>query len=246
MEPAPLAHQTEAASLWQRAPAWRNLVVAATFLTAAALALPQLAPEPETPPQAPARLAAVTPVAATPPAAMPVAPPIVAPVQREVVASVPSQAPVPQPAAPQVQAQPAMPQVQAQPVPAENAQACSISLPYQARAMGTGVVIGFERPARAQARMLNNQRQVGGPINPAYAMTPRMIVRMDRGGQDQIVVLPQGQAAQIGDRVSFNGIHRDPGSVCAFVPPLLAGNAGPAAEGAAGPAMGQSSGAITP
>jgi hypothetical protein len=166
-------------SLWNRAPAWRNLVVTATFLTAAALAALILAPQEEAAPQD------------------------LAPVQVTSAVSLP-----PLPAAP----------------------ACSLNWP--AGTGGAGVVIRFLPPMQAQRRVLNNQQAIGGPINPAYALTPRIVVHTD-GGDNQIVVLPPGVMARVGDRVSFDGIHRDPGSACAYIPPLLTSDAGPAAGNAA-------------
>jgi hypothetical protein len=230
-------------TLWQRAPGWRNLVVTATFFTAAALAMPLLAPQEEAVPAAPVRAISAAPAnqASAPVAATSIVAPPPARQERSVAAApsapvtqVPApQAPRPQPLAslPLPPAAP-QPQTQAQPAPAENAQACSISLPYEARAMGTGIVVRFEAPARAQQRMRNNQLAVGGPINPIFALAPRMVVRMDGaspGAPDQIVVLPPGMSARIGDRISFNSIHRDPDAACAFIPPLLTTNAGPAA-----------------
>jgi hypothetical protein len=99
--------------------------------------------------------------------------------------------------------------------------------------MGTGIVIGFVPPLQAQRRLLNNQRAQGGPINPAYALTPRVIVQMDgapAGNGGQIVVVPPGMSAQIGDRIAFHGIHRDRNSACAYIPPSLTANAGAAAS----------------
>ena len=43
-------------------------------------------------------------------------------------------------------------------------------------------------------------------------------------------VLPPGMNAQIGDRIAFNGIHRDPNAACSYIPPLLTSDAGPAAQ----------------
>jgi hypothetical protein len=73
-------------SLWEKAPGWRSLTIAASVLTLAALALPLL-PAPETAPLHPAPVAQLAPAVATPPAvaqpqpvpAAPVAPAIPAP-----------------------------------------------------------------------------------------------------------------------------------------------------------------------
>jgi len=120
------------------------------------------------------------------------------------------------------------------PAPAQPAQACGLALPYQAQAMGSGVVIGIEPMLQAQRRLRANELAVGGPISPGFAMTARLIVRMDGGGPgapSQIVVLPPGMNARIGDRIAFNGIHRDPDAACSYIPPLLTSDAGPAAQG---------------
>ena len=96
--------------------------------------------------------------------------------------------------------------------------------------MGAGVVIGFEDPQAAQTRMRANESINGAPISPAFASTPRAIVRLDGsvpGAQAQIVVLPPGMIVNRGDHISFNSRHRDPSAVCAYIPPLATADNGP-------------------
>ena len=105
--------------------------------------------------------------------------------------------------------------------------------------MGGGTVIGYEGAAEAQQRMLANERAIGGPINPAYANTPRAIVRTDGtppGGVAQIVVLPPGVTVNVGDRITFNSAHRDMSMPCGYIPPLLATDTGPSQAAGTSPA----------
>jgi hypothetical protein len=163
-EPGLLPPPAPQESLWEQAPAWRNLTIAATLLTATAAALPLALPG--QPDQAAQRPRAV--------------------------------------------------------------ESCAITFATEARPMGTGVVTGFENPDTARQRMLNNEKANGGPISPAFAGTPRAIVQMDGDGGSQIAVVPPGMEVHVGDRIAFNAIHRDAAAPCAFVPPLVTADNGPA------------------
>jgi hypothetical protein len=196
--------RTAESSLWDRAPGWRNLVVAASALTLAALAIPVLVPEEEVLPL-PQPAPALEAVSATPSVTLS---PL--PVQPRVAAAPRAASPAPMPA-------------------------CALSLPTEARPMGTGVVVRYIPPLQAERRALANQQSLRAPISPLYAQTPRLVVRMDgadAGGGGQIVVVPPGMAVQIGDRVAFNAIRRDPVTPCSYIPPLVTGDSGPAAAAA--------------
>jgi hypothetical protein len=129
---------------------------------------------------------------------------------------------------------PAHPEATSQPIPetaalpdhaaAQPQVACGISIGTQVLPMGGGIVTGYEGALVAQRRLAANERSVGGPINPTFANTPRAIVQPDEnplGAQRQIAVVPPGMTVGIGDHVTFNGIHRDAGMPCGYVPPLI-------------------------
>ncbi len=239
-EPDLLTSATGAAqqeSLWHRAPAWRNLTITATIMTFAALvSLQLLAPQADSPVQVaagPAAAAAELPTDQPPPAAQ--HPLVQAPEPSQQTTSVPL------PAAPArhdaIVPQERMASVNAPAMPAQAAEpsdSCPITLSPQAQPMGGGVVVGFEGVLAAQRRAAGNERSIGGPINPAFANTPRAIVRMDgseTGATGQIAVLPPGMTVNIGDHVTFDGIHRDLTMPCGFVPPLVTADNGPAQPG---------------
>lgn len=224
-------------SLWDKAPGWRNLTIAATALTFAALALPLGLPQQtnSVPPvqvkAAPAHIVAELPHVQTPPPVTRAVARIPGPSQ----STVSSQEHLLTPptghhaVAPREQTA----SLAVQPAPAlatDSTNVCPITLSPQAQPMGGGVVIGFEGALAAQQRMAANERLMGGPINPAFANTPRAIVRTDGsspGGPSQIVVLPPGMIVGIGDHIAFNGIHRDMTMPCGYAPPLVTADSGP-------------------
>lgn len=247
LQPAALT-QARQDGLWDKAPAWRTLTIAASLLTLAAVAVPVLlpppaetgsvkrpaspqlaaaAPNPSAPPHV-SPTPAVTPQAnATPPAAIlrpPAAHDAPPPVRTASLPAHPEAAPIPETATLPDHAA-AQPQV-----------ACGITIGTQVLPMGGGIVTGYEGALAAQRRVAGNEANIGGPINPAFANTPRAIVQPDGNGQRQIVVVPPGMTVGIGDHVTFNGIHRDAGMPCGYVPPLITSDspAGKPADHAAG------------
>jgi hypothetical protein len=255
-------------SLWDKAPAWRSLTVAASLLTLTAVATPLLLPSPadsEHPAQpraAPVRVAADMPGA---PAPSRTALPSPAPSQRSTppsktipkpAKSTAHRAPTPPmrtaslPAHPVTAPQPiqesanttehpaAAPSMQTALLPAQPATAtqpeatCGITISSQVLPMGGGVVVGYEGTLAARQRLFANERTMGGPINPAFANTPRAIVQTDGSAPDaerQIVVVPPGMTVGIGDHIAFNNLHRDASIPCGYVPPLVTSDSGPSA-----------------
>ena len=232
-------------SLWDKAPAWRSLTVAASLLTLAAVATPLLLSlpadieHPAPPKAAPARVAAAMPDAPAPShaaLASPVpSPPSMPPPRTKAAHSVTAPQPLSEPAmtidhpaaAPPTQ----MALVPAPPAAATQPQAaCGIAISSQVLPRGGGVVIGFEGTLAAQQRMFANERVIGGPITPAFANTPRALVQIDGSAPDagsQIVVVPPGMTVGIGDHITFNAIHRDASIPCGYVPPLVTSDSGP-------------------
>ena len=221
-------------NLWEKAPAWRNLTIAASLLTLAAVATPMLLPQAQdTAPQTPSpkvSLAAPTAKLSAVPKESPAPPAQIAPPATPKVAA-------PQTAAPAQHVAVAPAQPAANPIPSA---ACAINLSTQAQAMGGGTVLGFENAQEAQLRMRTNEQSMGGLINPAYAITPRAIVRPDGsvpGGMSQIVVVPPNMTVNPGDHITFSSIHRDTSMPCGFIPPLVTADTGPAqSDGASAPA----------
>jgi hypothetical protein len=262
-EPGLLQSGEAGQSLWERAPVWRNLTIAATLFSLAAISLPLL-PQPATTTSAEAlsitvnRLAPAHALATNLGAQAPTQHPSdkEAPAAKTAQQVSQAQQSIRKSTTPEPQSAPhltgksvRMPSLSAQtkpqPLPEPSALAtstsapvalpqtasstsCNITLTSDVHPMGAGVVVGFENVIEAQQRMVNNERGMGGPINPAYANTPRAMVRMDgNSGGNQIVVLPPGMVAKIGDHIAFNSIHRDTAVPCGYVPPLATVNDGP-------------------
>ena len=251
LQPAAVA-QARQDGLWDKAPAWRTLTIAASLLTLAAVAVPMLLPPPaETGsgarPASP-QLAAAAPNLSAPPHVSP-APAIAPPANTTPPAAI-SSPPVAHHVSPPVRTASLPAHPQATPVPetaalpdhatAQPQVACGITIGTQVLPMGGGIVTGYEGALAAQQRLAANERNVGGPINPAFANTPRAIVQMDGTAQRQIAVVPPGMTVGIGDHITFNGIHRDAGMPCGYIPPLVTSDT-PAAKPADHAAGAQSS-----
>jgi hypothetical protein len=236
--------QTRQDGLWDKAPAWRNLTVAASLLTLAAVAAPLLSSPPAETVHldrvASAKIATAAPNLLAPPRtpALPVA---------TSQASATLSAAIPKPATsathhvpPPVRTAllPAHPETMPQSIPESAtlpnpATACGITIGTQVLPMGGGVVIGYEETLAAQRRLSANERTIGGPINPTFANTPRAIVQPEGnapGAERQIVVVPPGMTVGVGDHVTFNRIHRDAAMPCGYVPPLITSDTGPSAS----------------
>jgi hypothetical protein len=103
--------------------------------------------------------------------------------------------------------------------------ACSLTLPDHAAAQGGGTVTGFEDREKSLARVAEVEKSVGGRIDPAYADSPRVVVKLD-GGRSQIFIAPAGMQVQLGDRVTLQGGARNPALPCHYVPPLIVADQG--------------------
>ena len=199
------------ARLWDKAPAWRTLTVAASLLTLAAVATPLLLPEPSptsTPakaviaanagkmllPQAPHHDVAL----AVPPAAIPAPAPI-----RHAAAS-------------------------------QAAAACGLTMPGVAHAQSPGTVAAFINPTESAVLLQQTEQQRGARIDPAYRNDPRVILRGDNGQLGRFTV-PPGVHVALGDRVMVQSPFRNTALPCNFVPALITADLGPAPKAAAPP-----------
>jgi hypothetical protein len=214
MEPAPhlVAQEAGAESLWQRAPGWRRLAVAASLLTLAAVALPLLQPaEEEAAP--PLELALVQP---TPAISLP---------------------PLPAAAA---AAAPARPISKPLHIPPADATTCGLNAPVSPRSLGGATIVGFFDAQQSQEAFHSRAGMRGGEPSPAYLHNLWVRIHPDgaRPGLVRGTVLPAGMRVAIGDHVTFDSAYRDPALPCNFVPSLITANAGPAARPAVtGPGM---------
>lgn len=195
-------------SLWEKAPAWRNLTIAASFLTLAAVALPVLLPQPEVMISAP-QTAFIKPAAPAPSISAPAAP---------------AAAPVP--------AEPA--HVAALPDSQTPAQACGLRQPAGPYPMGLGTIIGFETPAQSLADIPRREARLGGTIDPAYVHDLRAMVRQDDGRVQGFDVLP-GMTVNMGDRVTLQDSYRNQSRPCSYIPILITADSGPTASPAQTP-----------
>jgi hypothetical protein len=206
MDPAQqlLAQPDGRESLWQRAPAWRTLTVAASFLTLAAVAMPLLDPGGEE-----IVLAAVE---VTPAVGLPPLPP---PAQARPPARPASHASVVRPAPP----------------PAD-ATSCGLNAPSTPRAMGGATIVGFFTAEQSQATFRNRAGMRGGEPSPTYLGNLWVRIHPDGAAPGVVrgTVLPAGMQVAIGDHVRFDGAYRDPSLPCHFVPSLITRNDGPVAR----------------
>jgi hypothetical protein len=225
--------QTAAPGLWDNAPAWRNLIIAATLLTAVAAALPVLLP-----PQmnaivtAPARIVSPPVVRALSAPARQLAVPVLAPPSEQkprvrAAALAPARQNQAQPAQ---QVQPAPQQIQPvqQTQPAQPANVCTLRpMSPTPQLIGLGTVIGFEDHALSLARIQVTEAQAGGKIDPAYIDNQRIIVQRP-SGQTSVFILPKGMTVQIGDRVTLQNGYRNMALPCNYIPVEIATDIGPA------------------
>jgi hypothetical protein len=186
--------ESQAASqdgLWQEAPAWRNLVVAASLLTMAALAMPLLITE-ETPPGAPPP--PLETVTATPAIILPAMPP---PVHKTRLAAAPQARPT--------QAEPAAP-------------VCNIAMGRFAVMSGT--VIGFINHDQSLRIFANTGRNNGGTVSPAWVDNVRVRIQPDPGtfGGSRNPLVPAGMTVAIGDHVTYVTPSLDTSRPCGFIP----------------------------
>lgn len=209
-------------SLWEKAPAWRGLVTAASLFTVLAVATPVLLPAPQDAPagvpvhhvaQAQAHVASV-PAAPAPAAPVPAAPVPVVPA-----------APVHAPAAPQLAS------LQPQPVPQAQPNVCLLTLPPAPTGFGQGTVLSFEDRATSLARIKMSQAQAGGLIDPDYIDNQRVTLHMANGSY-RVFLVPRTMHVNLGDRVMVQGGYRNINLPCNYVPNLITTDLGPPPEAA--------------
>lgn len=239
MEPGALqqgqASGAEDQSLWNRAPAWRNLTIAASLFTCAALALPQIVPAPPSTVTAPAEIAAapVVPRPVPAPQAIAAAPKLAS------VAAPPQPAPQPaMPAAAPAATAPAPAMASPQPASAAASNSCLLGMPAEPMPRGTGTVFGFWTPEQTRARVAVNEARNGGTLNPAYRDKGRAMIRLDgdpNPGRYEISTVPNGMKVNLGDHVYFNTAYRDTSLPCSYFPTLISHDDGPLQQSAPAP-----------
>jgi hypothetical protein len=195
-------------SLWNKAPAWRNLIIAASFLTLAAMVLPTLLPAPQAPAplertSLPQHEAAAAPVSVAPPQHLAPAPAAPHHVHRTHLA-----ASAPAPAA------------------APSSSVCALHQPAAPLPMGYGVIIGLEDPDFSRADVARREARLGGAIDPHYLGDLRAVVRQD-GGRVQAFDVPRGMAVHVGDHVTLQNSYRSADQACSYIPILVTADSGP-------------------
>ena len=221
----PGVQANDGGSLWDDAPAWRGLTVAATGLTAA-LILVSLISAPEPAVQAPvASVTAPAPQLSTP-STLPSAPALPAPQP-----ALPAPAPVPAAPAPIQAAPPAVASLApATPAPQTNQPpACNIREDRLNGRAGAGTVTGFLSKQQADDLILVTQANVGGAISPAWAAVPRALVRPDGAPPNRRVILlvPEGTVVKPGDHVVWVTGMRDISLPCNYIPNHIIADSGP-------------------
>jgi hypothetical protein len=206
-------------SLWEKAPAWRNLIVGASALTLTALALPLILPQSQavTPAPQTALVQHAAPVALAAPAPL-TTPPIV-PIAGATASPVHTAAP------------PAQSRAHS---PMSTAPACALRQPTGPFPMGLGTIIGFETQAQSLADIPRREARLGGAIDPAYVNDLRAMVRQD-DGRVQGFDVPQGMTAQVGDRVTLQDSYRNQSLPCSYIPILIVADSGPTSPPAQAP-----------
>lgn len=224
-EPALQSVPQAGESLWEKAPAWRGLAIAAFLLTGLAAATPALLPEPAPPHPLVASAAPAAP-----------APHIAAP---QAKASSMPQPLMPQPLPPVHHhphvlphaVAPVAPQVATAVLPS---QSCSINMPATPHPM-SGTVVGFIPHDQSLRIFRNTQRFSGGTVNAGYIDEARVMVQPDPGtwGGSHNPVVPPGLTVAIGDHVTYQTPYRDPVQLCGFIPSQVTADQGPSASTAA-------------
>lgn len=221
-EPALLAtpQAAQQGSLWENAPGWRNLTLAASLLTLTAVALPVLLPDPGAPATTIDAAPSVAPQPPSTPPALPPAPTpppeVPAPAQPGAVASlVPPSAPATAPVAPQTAAEPAAP-------------VCSmVPLDTGPRLEGLAIVMGFEDHASSLLRIQRSEALLRAKIDPDFIENQRVFIRGTRTGRNGVFILPKGMEVKIGDRVMLQSNYRNAALPCNWIPGLIAYDIGP-------------------
>src|SRR4051812_16203460 len=206
MEQSAAQNPAPGESLWEKAPAWRRLTMAASVLTLAAVATPLLLPQPQ-PAQPHVQVVAV--------AAHPEAPP------PKIAASPPVQlAALPPPTH-------AVTPLVRPATPAPQSNVCLLVGPPAPNHFDAGKVVSFEDHATSLARIQLTQAHNGGQIDPDYVDNQRVTVEL-RSGQYVVFLVPKTMQVQVGDRVNVQGGYRNINLPCNYVPNLITADLGPA------------------
>lgn len=214
-------------NLWNKAPAWRNLVVTASLLTGVALALP-LIPQPETRPSAapvaqrPHANAPVMRTAALPPAPKfvaaapaPLSPAPSRPMHRAAVAhALPPSAPAPARIA------------SATPQPQSQSNACRLTYPPTIHLSGPARVVSIIDRDVALTLMQEQQQQSGGLIDPDYADNQRVDILL-ANGVVRLALVPRTMQVHMGDLVTAQENFRNVNLPCNYIPVLITSDMGP-------------------
>jgi hypothetical protein len=129
----------------------------------------------------------------------------------------PAAAPAPGPApAPPPQASPAPP-------------ACGLALPARTASLGSGTVQRIEDQTTSVARVFATQRAMKAQIDPDYADTPRVVVKLDSGDLMAVATLA-AMDLHPGDRVEVLGPARNPALPCNYLPPRVGSKLSAAAQ----------------
>jgi hypothetical protein len=221
-------------SLWEKAPAWRGLVTAASLFTVLAVATPALLPADAPAAATPHRVAqqpkAQAPLVAAAPAPVSVAPAPVAP-----IAVTPTPHPAPVHAPPQLASlQPApqpVPQIAPQVAPQAQPNVCLLTMAPAPTGFGQGMVMSFEDHATSLARIKMTEARAGGQIDPDYVDNQRVTLHMGNGSY-QVFLVPRTMHVNLGDRVMVQGGYRNINLPCNYVPNLITTDLGPPPQAA--------------
>jgi hypothetical protein len=241
--------------LWEKAPAWRNLTIAASLLTFAAIALPVILPQaPDGEIQA-LRAVASQPThaevsqtssaahlnsasnATAPVLSSPSPPSMAAPVSQETHSAPREQvrapifphvkmATLPSLHAQELDTQPTQATLAPQAQSDRSSNVCLLAGPTSPINVGAGVVMGFDDRTTALARIQMTEAQNHGKIDPDYIENLRAHVRLANGNV-LVVLVPKTLTVQIGDRVTFQGGYHNLNLPCNYVPTLITADTGP-------------------
>lgn len=77
-----------------------------------------------------------------------------------------------------------------------------------------------------------NGQRFGGPVNPAYVDDVRLLIHPEGApqGMTRGTMVPAGLLVAVGDRITFDTAYHDLSQPCAWVPTLVTGDLGPAAQ----------------
>lgn len=227
--------------LWDKAPAWRNLVIGASLLTFVAVALPIVLPQADESGTPPVTAQSPVPVVQSqPPQLVPAtaAPQVAAniPAASDTTpqsSTVASPTPVTTPASTLLTAAPqnaSLPANAPAPQPAAQSDVCLLVLPPNPNMVGSGVVMSFEDRATSLARIQRSQADSGAKIDPDYIDNQRVTVRLPNGNY-HVFLVPKTMHVSVGDVVTMQSNYRNVNLPCNYVPNLIVADLGSAANG---------------